>query len=272
MFKGSRVQVVKELVRYILIFAVALIVGGYLVTVLTSSRGKAFLAEGEDIQDIHTYTEDGSNMVRIISNSSNYTFTALPSQPNIYIVNYDPYGRHVVFTGYALLAIVLLIKLRRIDWKVISGAILLAVVYFISRYRSPEELPSILQSPWLFAHVTTIMTSYALFVIMAFRPTVNILQWGVTLLTIGTMLGSVWADTAWGAYWSWDPKETWALITLIIYAVPLLLKGKTNPPISHLKSPISHLPSRLYYIVALISVIITYFGVNYLFGGMHSYR
>ena len=85
----------------------------------------------------------------------------------------------------------------------------------------------------------------------------------VFLLAIGIFLGAVWANVSWGCYWSWDPKESWALITLMVYAVPLH-KGSVGifnkPRFYH-----------LYIVSAFLTVLITYFGVNFLLGGMHSY-
>ena len=141
-------------------------------------------------------------------------------------------------------------------------------------------LMPVLQSPLLSIHVMTVMCAYALFAlqmllgIYAFgAPNSNLeritalsqllLYPAVFLLTIGIFLGAVWANVSWGNYWSWDPKESWALITLMVYAVPL-----------H-KSSISRFRStrfyHIYMIYAFLAVIITYFGVNYLLGGMHSY-
>jgi len=85
----------------------------------------------------------------------------------------------------------------------------------------------------------------------------------VALLAAGIIIGAVWADIAWGNYWSWDPKEVWALITLLVYAVPLhktVWKSFQRPMFFH-----------IYSILAFLSVLITYFGVNFLLGGMHSY-
>ena len=85
----------------------------------------------------------------------------------------------------------------------------------------------------------------------------------VFLLASGIFLGAVWAAISWGNYWSWDPKEVWALITLLVYAVPL-----------HVRSlPVLRRPRvyHIYILVAFLSVLVTYFGVNYLLGGMHSY-
>ena len=85
----------------------------------------------------------------------------------------------------------------------------------------------------------------------------------VFLLTIGIFLGAVWANVSWGNYWSWDPKEAWALITLMVYAVPL---HKASIGIFR-KPRVYH----LYMVVSFLAVLITYFGVNFILGGMHSY-
>ena len=86
---------------------------------------------------------------------------------------------------------------------------------------------------------------------------------GLILMTVGTFMGAVWANESWGRYWGWDPKETWALVTMIVYTL-----------VTHL-----HLVRKWYNIwsfnvcsvVALSSVLMTYFGVNYFLSGMHSY-
>ena len=85
----------------------------------------------------------------------------------------------------------------------------------------------------------------------------------VFLLTIGIFLGAVWANVSWGNYWSWDPKESWALITLMIYAVPF-----HSTSISLFRQPRFY---HIYMVSAFLAVLITYFGVNYILGGMHSY-
>jgi cytochrome c-type biogenesis protein CcsB len=86
---------------------------------------------------------------------------------------------------------------------------------------------------------------------------------GFLLLAGGIILGSVWANQAWGSYWSWDPKETWSLVTWLVYAVTLHLwraRGWRGTRFAWLT------------LVGLAFVIFTYFGVNYLLSGMHSYR
>ena len=85
----------------------------------------------------------------------------------------------------------------------------------------------------------------------------------VFLLTFGTFLGAVWANISWGSYWAWDPKETWVLVTMLIYSFTLhggAIKAFRNPRFFH-----------AYTIFAFIAVLITYFGVNLILGGMHSY-
>ncbi len=84
---------------------------------------------------------------------------------------------------------------------------------------------------------------------------------GFLMLTLGIITGSVWAHSAWGSYWSWDPKETWSLITWLVYASVIhtrLVKGWTGKKIAILS------------IVGFVCVLCTYFGVNYL-AGLHSY-
>ena len=85
----------------------------------------------------------------------------------------------------------------------------------------------------------------------------------VTTMGLGIFIGAIWANISWGTYWSWDPKETWALITFMIYAV--VLHTQSLPALS--KPGAYH----LYMIIAFLSIIMTYFGVNYVLGGMHSY-
>ncbi|MDR0430634.1 MAG: c-type cytochrome biogenesis protein CcsB [Tannerellaceae bacterium] len=86
---------------------------------------------------------------------------------------------------------------------------------------------------------------------------------GLALMTIGTFLGAVWANESWGRYWGWDPKETWALVTMVVYAIVIhlrLVRKWDNPWLFNLSS-----------VIAFSSVLMTYFGVNYFLSGMHSY-
>ncbi|SNR58595.1 c-type cytochrome biogenesis protein CcsB [Desulfurobacterium atlanticum] len=85
---------------------------------------------------------------------------------------------------------------------------------------------------------------------------------GFVFLTLGIILGAVWAKYAWGGYWSWDPKETWSLITWLVYSVYLharYVKGLSGKPLAH------------FTIIGFLSVVFTYYGVNLILPGLHSY-
>jgi ABC-type transport system involved in cytochrome c biogenesis permease subunit len=135
----------------------------------------------------------------------------------------------------------------------------------------------VLQSPLLSIHVMVIMISYTLFALILLNATTNLIKnnyelcninyklniFALFLLTAGIFIGAIWANVSWGRYWGWDPKEVWALITMLIYSLPLhraSLKIFQNPRFLN-----------WYYIFAFLSVVITYFGVNFILGGMHSY-
>ncbi len=140
------------------------------------------------------------------------------------------------------------------------------------------NLMPVLSSPLLCLHVAVIMMSYALFFFLmmigvaglisskfqdsGFKLGKTLLYPAVFLLALGIIIGALWANISWGNYWTWDPKEVWALITLIVYAFPL-----------HPSLKISRNPKHffLYCTFSFLSVIITYFGVNLLLGGLHAY-
>ena len=85
----------------------------------------------------------------------------------------------------------------------------------------------------------------------------------VFLLAVGIFLGALWANISWGRYWGWDPKEVWALITLLVYSVAF-----HSQSIALLRRPAYF---HAYLVAAFLMVLMTYFGVNYFLGGMHSY-
>lgn len=148
-----------------------------------------------------------------------------------------------------------------------------------------QRMP-VLNSPLLTVHVSVVMLSYALLSLTfmasaayflslplgaradAFRRSLKplselFLYPAVATLAAGIFIGAVWANVSWGAYWSWDPKETWALITLLVYAAPL-----HQSSYAALRTPRGY---HLYLLLAFASLVVTYFGVNYLMSGMHSY-
>lgn len=154
-----------------------------------------------------------------------------------------------------------LIALGLVPVLPVGSASALMVAWLIERNPQITPLMPVLHSPWLSAHVTTIMLAYTLLVVSFFRR--QVLRHAVSLLAIGIFLGAVWANVSWGAYWSWDPKEAWALITLIVYSLPLHTES-----LPWFRSDRNY---RIYSLLALATLLMTYLGVNYLLGGMHSY-
>ena len=206
---------------------------------------------------------------------------------SILSVAHDPWGIGVTYTGYALLFIALVVMLierrhvpRAITWSWLGVLVVLMIVLYV-RMLTHQLLP-VLRSPFFSLHISTIVTAYALLlaimvvgIIAVIKPqnqvrleklkslSTAMLYPAVALLAIGIFVGAVWANVSWGNYWSWDPKEVWALITLLIYAAPLhekTWKMFSKPMFFH-----------VYGIVAILSVVITYFGVNLLLGGIHAY-
>jgi cytochrome c-type biogenesis protein CcsB len=148
-----------------------------------------------------------------------------------------------------------------------------------------------LQSNWLIAHVVTCFIGYAAFTVacgmaifyllksyqnngkvadsesVQFLKTIDninykMIVFGFIWLTAGIITGAVWANSAWGTYWSWDPKETWSLITWFVYALALHARY-TRGWDGFRMSVVS--------IIGFVSVIFTYYGVNFLLSGLHSY-
>ena len=153
------------------------------------------------------------------------------------------------------------------------------------------HLMPVLSSPLLTIHVSVIMMAYALLsitfltgiwgLITAMKNNLKpkdsslftlhsslqmsqlFLYPALTCMGLGIFIGAIWANVSWGTYWSWDPKETWALITFMVYAVPVHQQS-----IPWLRNPRHY---HLYMVLAFLTILMTYFGVNYFLGGMHSY-
>lgn len=126
------------------------------------------------------------------------------------------------------------------------------------RGASGPAIPA-LQSPWLALHVGIVMLAYALFIVIAImalkgQTPRRLLAEAVWLLGIGIATGSVWANESWGRYWSWDPKETFALVTFILYAIPLHLRH----------------PRPWHFLAPLPALAMTWFGVS-LLHSLHAY-
>jgi ABC-type transport system involved in cytochrome c biogenesis permease subunit len=133
-----------------------------------------------------------------------------------------------------------------------------------------------LKSPWLISHVLTAIAAYSAFALVSGLAAVKlrgsdpsddtdiykITSLGFVMLTISIILGAIWAEQVWGSYWTWDPKETWALVTWIIYAIYLHL---------HRQRGWRGNKARILLITGFILVLFTFFGVNFLLPGLHSY-
>ncbi len=186
------------------------------------------------------------------------------------------------FLSWVLTLLWLVIPAKKAHVLLVSS---FAMLVSVIANGSPQVTPlmPVLHSPLLTLHVLCVMLAYAIFALQAIEAAAGLTRcasscsvqnlevsrhslttWnlmGVLMLTIGIFLGAVWANVSWGRYWGWDPKETWALITLMIYAVPL------HPSLIPLRGKAFH----WYILLAFLSVLMTYFGVNYLLPGMHSY-
>ena len=190
------------------------------------------------------------------------------------------------FMAWAVLLLTLWLR-RRFSVIAHYGPLLAAFALLVAMITdsNPQitQLMPVLQSSLLSIHVMVIMFSYALTGIMALTAVEGLLAHRrgnsdreeqlaalsrfllyptVALLTIGIFVGAVWANVSWGRYWGWDSKEVWALITLLIYAAPL------HADIKWLRSS-THF--HCYMLLAFLSVLMTYFGVNYFLSGLHSY-
>ena len=191
------------------------------------------------------------------------------------------------FMAWVLLVLTMTVQ-RRVPVMIGFGPLVAAFCLLVAMLASgsPQITPlmPVLASPLLSVHVMTVMCAYALFAVQVLlgvqalflvrsgrtaeleRTTAFsqlLLYPAVFLLAIGIFLGAVWANVSWGTYWSWDPKEAWALITFMVYAVPL-----HRASIGRFRRPLFY---HVYMVCAFLTVVATYFGVNYLLGGMHSY-
>ncbi|MBR4845557.1 MAG: cytochrome c biogenesis protein CcsA, partial [Bacteroidaceae bacterium] len=186
------------------------------------------------------------------------------------------------FMALCVMGCALLVR-RRLPMAIPFGFLLsgfaLLVAYLGQMNPQITPLVPVLVSPWLSIHVSIIMMSYALFAFILMngiwalcvpREAERLMVYSrlllfpaVFLLASGIFIGAVWANVSWGRYWGWDPKEVWALITLLLYALPM--HGASLPLFR--KPKFFH----IYLILSFLSVLITYFGVNFFLGGMHSY-
>jgi cytochrome c-type biogenesis protein CcsB len=184
---------------------------------------------------------------------------------------------------------------RKSPFALSATAVLAGMTLMVAHlsFMDPEitNLVPVLKSYWLTLHVSVITGSYGFLGLGAILAIISMillllsdrnnverisgtidelvvinyktLTLGLYLLTIGTFLGAVWANESWGRYWGWDPKETWSLITIIIYSI--VIHSRTIPGMKDIYT------FNLLSLFAFSSVLMTYFGVNYYLTGLHSY-
>jgi len=200
----------------------------------------------------------------------------------------------LIYVAWATMAFGLMFG-RKSEMTVASTAFVVAIILWVAQLNwldpSIGNLQPVLDSYWLMIHVAVIVGSYGPFalgmilglvtlILMIFSTKKNrkimdlnikeltyinevALTVGLIMLTIGNFLGGMWANESWGRYWGWDPKETWALITIFIYAFVLHLRL-----VPGLKGRWTF---NLWSVIAFASVLMTYFGVNFYLSGLHSY-
>ncbi|HCR90814.1 MAG TPA: cytochrome C biogenesis protein [Prolixibacteraceae bacterium] len=214
-----------------------------------------------------------------------------------YISGHAPWSNGyetMIYIGWAtLLSGFVFVKRSPITLAVTT--VLTGIILFVAgmSWMNPEitNLVPVLKSYWLIVHVAIITASYGFLAIGALLGLINLILMvlrngknlknttfsitelayiiemtliiGVMLLTIGAFIGAVWANESWGRYWGWDPKETWALVTILVYSVILHLKKIPGMKSSLVLSTFS--------LLGFSSVLMTFFGVNYYLSGMHSY-
>jgi len=215
-----------------------------------------------------------------------------------YIAQHPPWSNGyemMVFVAWVLMLCGLL-TFRKSDFSLPLATLFTGSLLFVSYldWLNPEItnlMPVLKSSFWLKVHVATIVSSYAplaLSAVLGFMALVLMIiktkstaykidirikeltyineismTIGLFVLTIGTFLGGVWANESWGRYWAWDPKETWALISIIVYAIVLHLR--LVPALN------SRFTLNVSSVFAFASIIMTSFGVNYYLTGLHSY-
>lgn len=229
----------------------------------------------------------GRRLLRSLSGVTLWAATALSAvcfALQWILSNHIPLSNTYETLLFAVLALEILIIIARRQGFLLRGlamtfaGALALVAHLMEVNPVVTPLMPVLHSPWLSLHVSLVMTSYALlgltFVAAAAaiispamgermrRISLAALYPAEWLLGFGIITGAVWANISWGRYWSWDPKETLALVTFIVYALPL-----------HRSIPLLRSPRRyhVYMLLSILTVAMTYFGVN-LLPSLHAYN
>ncbi len=214
-----------------------------------------------------------------------------------YISGHEPWSNgyeSMIYIAWASLLAGLFFS-RKSEMTLAVTAILAGIILFVAHlsWMDPQitNLVPVLKSYWLTIHVATITASYGFMGLGALLAFVNLLTFimkresnvnqlnlsiqelsyiiemtltfGLILLTIGNFLGGIWANESWGRYWGWDPKETWALASIIFYS--FVLHMRFIPGLQSLYA------FNLASLVTFSSILMTYFGVNFYLSGLHSY-
>ena len=194
--------------------------------------------------------------------------------------------------GLCLLAIVFILRFRfHVMGAFISPVMFLMIGYAAMQSKEVRNLMPALRSGWLGFHVSTAIIAYGSFGVsfvlgiifllrdklrehgfldqhIPDRQKLDLIEYrsvalGMLFLTFTIITGAIWAERAWGSYWSWDPKETWSLITWLIYAVYLHLR---------IRRGYRGKSAAVFAVVGFVCVLFTYVGVNTLIPGIHSYK
>jgi ABC-type transport system involved in cytochrome c biogenesis permease subunit len=206
---------------------------------------------------------------------------------SVLALNYDPYGIPVTYCGYIMLFASLLIMLyanrgTALRFNVVAGLLtaMLCLYFDISHALQTDSdgyIIPVLNSPLFCVHVGIIMMAYFL-LLLACVSSVAALVSGrqgftrfsrlclapsIAALCFGIFIGAIWANVSWGTYWSWDAKEVWALITLMVYAPALHVVS--------VRKMGNEKFFNLYVALSFLTILMTYFGCNYFLIGMHSY-
>jgi len=200
----------------------------------------------------------------------------------------------MIYVGWATMLFGLIFG-KKSSMTIAATAFLTAFILMVAHWNwmDPEiaNLQPVLNSYWLMIHVSIIVASYGPFALGMILGLISLLLMilttkknkqkiglmikemtiinemaltvGLVMLTIGNFLGGQWANESWGRYWGWDPKETWALISIMIYAFVLHLRL-----VPGLRSRFTF---NLFSVAAFASILMTYFGVNFYLSGLHSY-
>ena len=192
-------------------------------------------------------------------------------------------GYESMLTVAWFVMLISLVMQWRIRLVMVFGFLLSGFFLLVSHINQMDpaigQMMPVLNSPLLSIHVSIIMIGFSLLALTFICSLTALIECSleevlqllsrlllypaVTTLTMGIFIGAVWANVSWGNYWTWDPKETWALISLMVYAIAL-----------HVQSlPALNKPRRWHWfmVMAFLTLVMTYFGVNYFLEGMHSY-